>query len=356
MASQSLRHGVVALLLLLAACGGGEPSDETTTTTTTSTTTTTTVTSASTTAKPPEERLVLTATGDIGATETGRATLEAMAAVHPDAHLALGDLSYQRTGTEQTWCDLVHAAVGDDPFEIVSGNHEADGSGTGRIATFEACLPDRLGAHGVYGREYYLDVGRLVRVILISPSLRIEGERYDYTRGTAHRRWLEQAIDGARAAGIAWVVVGMHKPCLTVGAYRCDVSDDLFSFLVAKKVDLVLTGHDHTYQRSKQLALSSQCPAIAAGSYAPACVVDDGADGRYAKGAGLVDVTVGAGGAGLYRVHDGDSEARYFAVTMGANDHPAHGFAVLELSATQLTLRFVASTGGPFADRFVMTG
>lgn len=49
-------------------------------------------------------------------------------ALAPDLHLALGDLSYDTTGSEQAWCDLVTEPVGNGfPFELLSGNHEANG-------------------------------------------------------------------------------------------------------------------------------------------------------------------------------------------------------------------------------------
>ncbi len=45
----------------------------------------------------------------------------------------------------------------------------------------------------------------------------------------------------------------MHKPCLSLGEYACDIGADLTNLLLSKKVDLVLSGHEHIYQRSKQL-------------------------------------------------------------------------------------------------------
>ena len=54
---------------------------------------------------------------------------------------------------------------------------------------------------------------------------------------------------------------------------------DKFCF---KEVDLVLQGHDHNYQRSKQLTCAT--PDV----YVAACVADDGADNAYGKGSGSV--------------------------------------------------------------------
>src|SRR3712207_8283027 len=58
-----------------------------------------------------------------------------------------------------------------------------------------------------------------------------------------------KAIDDARAADIPWVIVGMHKNCLSVGEYYCNIYQELMSLLVEKKVDLVLQAQDRKSTR-----------------------------------------------------------------------------------------------------------
>jgi 3',5'-cyclic AMP phosphodiesterase CpdA len=301
--------------------------------------------------------LTVAAAGDFGIEAPGRATLEAMARAKPDLDLALGDLSYAGPGSEERFCRLVRSKVGPTvPFEIVSGNHEEDTGGDGRIDNFARCLPDSLHALGDYGKQYYFDLGRLVRFIMISPDLTIDGDYHYYGKDddgsdNARLAWLSRTINGARAAGIKWVVVGMHKPCITVGVYYCDVYQDLFSRLIEEKVDLVMSGHDHTYQRSKQIAAPRLgCRAVIAAYFDPDCVVD--ADHSYRNGAGSALVVTGAAGAGLYPVHPSDPEAGYFAATMGLNKQRRHGFVLLTISPQKLAVRFVGSTPGSFGDRF----
>jgi Calcineurin-like phosphoesterase len=302
-------------------------------------------------------RLAVAAAGDFGIKEDGRATFAAMAKSKPDIYLALGDLSYAGPGSPPRFCRLVRSKVGPDaPFEIVAGNHEEDTGGDGLIAEFAECLPDRLNAVGEYARQYYFDVGRLARFIMISPDLTIEGVHYFYGRDdeggdTPNLTWLEAAISEARDAGIDWVVVGMHKNCISVGEYYCDVYQRLFSKLIEDKVDLVLSAHDHTYQRSHQItAPRAGCKAVVVDRFDRDCVVDD--DDSYEKGTGSVFVISGAGGGELNPVHTNDPEAGYFAATMGKNSEPRHGFARLTISPRALSVRFVGSTPGSFADRF----
>src|SRR5439155_5589275 len=130
----------------------------------------------------------------------------------------------------------------------------------------------------------------LARVIMISPSITMpDGTTFDYTANppSAHYQWLVDAIDGARATGIRWVIVGMARDCVTAGEKSCEIGQDVFNLLVSKKVDLILEGHEHGYERSKQLTIGGGCPAIPLNATAPAaCIANDGSQGTYAKGAG----------------------------------------------------------------------
>ena len=81
----------------------------------------------------------------------------------------------------------------------------------------------------------------------------------------------------------------LHIDCITAGEKVCEVGRDLFNMLVDKRVDLILQGHEHGYERSKQLATGPGCPAIPLGAPAPAaCIAGDGSGGTYTKGAGSV--------------------------------------------------------------------
>ena len=297
-----------------------------------------------------------TAAGDYAAGANAQAVLSGVKTAAPDLHLALGDLSYGTTGQEQAWCDLVTRTVGAGfPFELLAGNHESSGQ-NGNINDFSACLPNQLpGAVGTYGREYYVDVPQgapIVRFIMISPGLPFSDGVWNYTSGTSHYTWTRNAIDGARAANVPWVVVGMHKPCLTMGEYACDPGADLLNLLVSKRVDLVLSGHEHLYQRSKQLATGTPCTAITPGVYNAACVVNGSS--TLTKGAGTVFATVGTGGNANYDIDPNDSEAGYFASAYGNSAAPLYGLLDVTATPTQLNASFVRSGGASFSDSFVI--
>ena len=299
----------------------------------------------------------ITASGDFGATSNTAAVLDGIAAATPDLHLALGDLSYGATGAEQAWCDFVMSRVGAGfAFQLLAGNHESNGA-NGDINDFTACLPNRLpGLVGTYGRQWYVDVPRdepAVRLVMISPALSFPDGTWDYQAGSARYAWTASAIDSARAAGVPWVIVGMHKPCLSMGQYACDPGADLMNLLVSKRVDLVLSGHEHLYQRTKQLAHGPGCTAITPSAFTAACVAD--ADQALAQGAGTVFVTIGTGGVELRVVNLSDSEAAYHAAWSGLNSNPTWGSLTVTADDQQLSASFTRAAGGTFADNFTIS-
>ena len=303
------------------------------------------------------ESVKFAAAGDFGFDEGAARMLEAMACRDPLFGLALGDLSYGLPGTESGWCSFVTDHLGPDiPLQLVAGNHESDGR-NGSIDEFARCLPPRLpGVHGAYGRQWFVDIPQrdpLLRLILISPGLEFPGSgRWDYLPGTDHYRWTAAAIDSARAADIPWVVVGSHKPCHSAGRYECDPGPAVTDLLLDKKVDLVLHGHEHLYQRTHQLALGPDCPSLLPAHSDDACISDTDAD--FESGAGTVFATVGTGGQPLRDINGSDAEAPYFAASSGANADPTHGFVEIEVTEDSLKATFVGAGGGNFTDSFTL--
>jgi len=328
----------VVLLFTVSACQQGTPEP-----------------SPSTPPAPRQESVHFTAQGDFGLGSGARQVLDAIADLDPQLNIALGDFSYQ-AGKEQQFCDMVTDKLGQDfPFELITGNHESDGH-DGAIEKFVQCLPNKLpGLQGEYGIQWYVDVPQqdpLVRFVMVSPGIEFRnGEVLDYSPGSERWNWTTAAIDGAASADIPWTVVGMHVPCLSVGTKDCQAGQEFTNMLINKKVDLVLSGHDHDYQRTHQIGTGdSRCPELAPAAFTAGCLFD--ADSTMEAGAGTVFTTVGTGGSGLYNVHDDDPEAGYFATWSGKNRNPALG--TLDVTATDdsLTARFVPADGSSFTDSF----
>jgi hypothetical protein len=287
--------------------------------------------------------------------------LSAVRASGAGAFFPIGDLSYSELTPESAWCDFVKSKLGTSyPAELVAGNHEDDGP-DGLISNFSSCLPDRLGGvQGDYPRQYYVDYpsgSPLVRFIMISPKLTFppSTSAWSYSAGTTRYNWTASAIDGARVAGIPWVVVGMHMYCLSLVNFPCATGTDIMNLLFAKKVDLYLQAHDHAYSRTKQLALNGSCTAIPTTGFNPDCVADGSASSAYTAGNGTVLATVGSGGKSINSEHPELPQGPFFQAYMGSNFNATYGFLKVSVSDTQLSAQFVRGTGGSFADAFTIT-
>ncbi|CAN5139058.1 hypothetical protein BH09ACT10_BH09ACT10_02170 [soil metagenome] len=296
------------------------------------------------------------AAGDFGSNNNTRAVLAGMRAEDPDLALALGDLSYGTIGTEQDWCDLVTQQVGVGfPFELIAGNHESNGQ-NGNINDFSACLPNQLPAViGTYGRQWYVDVPKanpLVRFVMVSPALPFSDGTWSYAAGSPRYDWTVAAIDGARANNIPWVVVGSHKPCYSMGIYTCEIGADFANMLISKRVDLVMHGHEHFYQRSHQIGVRSGCTTVVPDTFDADCIADN--DGAMSQGFGTVFATSGLGGQEQRTVNLADTEAGYFATASAANQSPSRGFLDVKVTTDDLVARFVPVGGATYTDAFTI--
>jgi hypothetical protein len=242
--------------------------------------------------------------------------------------LALGDLG-NSTGEPAT-CNQIKSYVPE--LVSVPGTDEVGGNGTGNITGYLASCPYPLSAPVVAGNEtagypyeYYFDYPQarpLARFIMISPGLGTTGQ-YNYSEESPHTEWVEDAVRDARDRGIPWVIVGAHAQCVTVARRaHCPMGQGIFGELIEEGVDLVLVGHDHVYERSRQFRSSDACEsANFTNSFVPSCLVSEGSPSMYRKDNGTVVVAQGVGGEGLENItlNGSDPEVGYFAEAMGRN-------------------------------------
>ena len=293
--------------------------------------------------------------GDHSQDVNTNSSLRLLASSGVNFYLALGDLSYTSVGEETEWCNIVKSYVGPNfPFELVSGFHddgrESPPNDGGLIDSFVGCLPDKMGSAGTYGKEYYFDYpssSPLARIIMVSPDLNFtNGGYYSFGAGSSHYEWLSNAIDGARSAKISWVIVAMHKPCISAGIYpTCIVGRDLMNLLIQKRVDLVLQAHDHNYQRSKQLTC-----AVAL-QFQNGCVANDGSSGTYTQGRGAIFVIAGTFGQEFYPINFASPNAPYFA-SMASNNTRGMGHGFVKFTVTADEFKAQTDFSGSFSDSF----
>ncbi|MDQ6660599.1 MAG: hypothetical protein M3Z24_06500 [Chloroflexota bacterium] len=289
-----------------------------------------------------------TAAGDYGQTNYTTANLNYIKNSGVSFNLALGDSGYDSHVSASAWSTYAKSNLrANFPFEILDGRHD-----TSQINTYAANLPNHIGTiSGTYAKQYAFDYPQgspLARFILISPTV-----LYNYSKGSANYTWVSHEIDSARSAGIHWVIVGMHQYCFTIDSKTCP-SQDLLDLLLNKKVDLILQAQKHSYQASKQLALSSSCPMLNPTSYNAKCVVNSSTS--LTRGAGSVIVVTGTGGTTpLLSINTSDPKIQYFRKWMGSNVNQTFGLSQFTISSTSITEHFVGVSGS-FSDSFTING
>jgi len=302
---------------------------------------------------------VFTAAGDFGYGGDTLANFQAIGSSGAAFHLVLGDLSYGEAPppTEQTWCSEFRSYI--QNVFVVVGNHDSGESSGGDINvyaqhcpfTFANLGPGSSGPSSGYGKEYYFDYPAsdpLARFIMTCAGVEmaIDGTgTCDYSVGTSRHTWLSSTIDDAKTRGL-WVIVGGHKNYVSTGPYGGDSGQDYFDLLLAKKVDIMLQAHDHTYQRSKQLT----CCFVESTTYDPTKVAGTGPN--YSRGAGTVIINAGTGGWGLYTIDTADPDNPYFETWNGENIGSSYGHAKFTVSSSSLTGTFEPVSGGTFTDSF----
>jgi 3',5'-cyclic AMP phosphodiesterase CpdA len=200
---------------------------------------------------PDEEgRIVFAAIGDNGSGgRQAMAVAERMALTYellPFSHVSLlGDICYYG-GIKDRFHDvfvrpmspLIDAGV---EFELAVGNHD------GGIYFSDAALQeieDQLEQLGTRARYYSTVHGpaEFFYVDSSSPGLYGEGS-------SLQLEWLDSALADSTSQ---WKIVALHHPLYSSGRHGSTPSSHLLlePILIRRKVDLVLAGHDHHYERT----------------------------------------------------------------------------------------------------------
>jgi hypothetical protein len=290
------------------------------------------------------------AAGDYWTQAAFQATVTEVQRAKVDFHLVLGDMAYDSSGTllptpEAWWCQQWRDRNITELI-IVSGNHDAGESCCGDLNLYLQACPRSLPINGTFGVRYFMDyppVNPLARFVFVTAGVRGLYASWDnYAVGGVGYLWVQSVLDDARAKNITWLIVSMHKNYISVLEKGNELGTDLMPLLFAKKVDLILQGHEHGYERSKQLTCAT------AGSFVPACVADS--DDNFTKGNGTVIVVLGTGGYALRTVNPNDVEWGYFQTA----DIVTYGFGHFFVSPERLNYHFQRSYGGQNNDSFVI--
>ena len=226
-----------------------------------------------------------TSVGDIATPNTAwsKSSLNAATTVHqiqqfdPLFHLHNGDLSYanvNQASQPQVWADFmnnIQGAASHIPWMTALGNHESEwANGPLGYASYQArfALPaNGSSVSGWQGNWYSFQVGSALIVSLDAndPHYANDGSNnpgntaqalyiHGYSNG-AQAAWLERTLAAAhRDPSVDWIVVFFHQPIISSSSAGAGgdlgIRQAFLPALDAYGVDLVLTGHDHDYERS----------------------------------------------------------------------------------------------------------
>jgi calcineurin-like phosphoesterase family protein len=224
-----------------------------------------------------------------------------------------------------------------------------------RIAAFQACAGARFPRMANYSFDYG-DVHFLC----------LDSNRYIDPNDTALRQWIAGDLSATDAI---WRFVVFHHPPFNVGNEHYEVQHMrvLAPLFEAHGVDVVLSGHEHTYQRPRPIRFT---PAGAGRSaaigdkdrrVAGTFTVDRAFDGVAAtRPDGVLYIVTGAGGKHLYDPGFTDTPSRW---THADDDHveyvakmvtDRHSLSVFDVDGRRLTMTQIDEAGAEI-DRIVVT-
>jgi acid phosphatase type 7 len=253
--------------------------------------------------------VVMIGAGDIADCSTGspQSTAAVLAQYPAAAVFTLGDNAYEN-GSPADYRQCYEPSWGQfkDRTHPAPGNHDYQTSGAaGYFGYFGTSA-------GPAGRGYYsYDLGGW-HIISLDSEIGVDS-------ASAQATWLKQDLaDHPATCTLAY----WHRPLFTSGlVHSGEVSmRPIFSILYTAGADIVLSGHNHQYER-----------------FAP-----QGPDGTPDDSGGIREFVVGTGGAWLYgfRRARPNSEVRY----------QGYGVLKLTLGATNYAWEFVPVAGSTFTD------
>lgn len=237
-----------------------------------------------------------------------------MAAVRPDFVLHTGDLIYNR-GERRLFADRFFTPYANILSRICFwpsvGNHDvaAFGDNSPYFGVFD--LPENGPLSLPPEHDYWFDYAN-ARVAVV------DSEHDEDTLREHVAPWLREVMTTTDAD---WRFVVLHRPPFTAGSHSpcVEVQRTLVPAFEEVGVDIVFSGHDHMYERTR---------AVRAGSLAE-------------DGVGVVYVISGAGGAQLYDVLPADQRPDYFA----SLHNEIHSFTRVVIDGHRLTLDQIALDG-----------
>lgn len=297
------------------------------------------------------------AMGDMGAYQEGTKGTLARIEEHLselDIILHIGDLSYAfGYGIEwDVFGNLIETSASQVPWMVSIGNHEYDHTSGGEKDPSGASGQGWHPTWGNFGGDSYGECGvppyhRFTAPI--SPSsnaifwydfaygsayiIQISSE-HDVSPGSIQYQYLQATLSSIDRNVFPWVILTIHRPMYTSENYASDyrvavnLQELLEPLLLQYKVDVVLAGHYHSYERT--------------------CIVNNlvCVDGDSNTN-GIVHVVVGMAGMSL------DNES-YMKKDWSIYHDQAFGYSTLDVNRTTLNFQYYHNVDDKIYDSFVL--
>jgi hypothetical protein len=234
------------------------------------------------------------AVGDWGCSSSTSSTVNNIKGKGPERVLALGDYSYQPTAT----CWLNKISDIKSKTRIAIGNHEDD-SNEG--------FSQYMSAFGL-SKTYYSFNYNNVHVLVM------DTDHVSFSSGSAQYNFVKNDLTSAsQNSNIKWIIVYMHKPMFTspnsCSSSGCTNGGDTAKSLRTtygtlfynNRVDVVLQGHVHNFQRTFPIKYS--------GSSTP--TKTSSATTNYNDPPGWISAVVGTGGINFHALSGKPSWVKY---------------------------------------------
>lgn len=263
------------------------------------------------TAPAARKPFTFTAYGDQGNGPNAAKNIDTLARIRPAFHLHAGDICYADSsggGTvgdaynPKTWdgfFQLNEKVAASTPWMVATGNHDLEAyysanGYAGHVARFD--FP-HTGFDPRRAPSVYTFTHGNVAVLSVDSnehSYEIIGNQ-EYTGGR-QVAWLEQQLKAYRDDPAIDFIVCYHHYCAysTTQNHASDgkVREAFAGLYDRYRVDLVIQGHNHVYERTDAVRANAVTRELPIG-------------GTHNPDEGVVYVTAGSGGAGLYKFPDG---------------------------------------------------
>jgi Calcineurin-like phosphoesterase/Purple acid Phosphatase, N-terminal domain len=207
-------------------------------------------------------------TDNIGSPAAADTTM-AIERLAPLFNLVNGDLCYanlarDRVRTWSNWFENNTRSARHRPWMPAAGNHENElGNGPVGYGAYQAyfALPDSGAGPDLEGLWYSFTAGSVRVISLNNDDVAFQDGGNFYVHGYsggAQKRWLAAELDAARRdPAIDWVVVCMHQTAISTAdksnGADLGIREEWLPLFDRYRVDLVVCGHEHHYERSHPL-------------------------------------------------------------------------------------------------------